>query len=291
MNARLSSTAATSTSRTSTRIGRRRWLLRRAHRGPTGATAPGHHRRKVGQSLRVRLIGTSSALVHPIHIRGGPFRILATDGNAVPPPSSSRRTLSSRTGRALRRHLDGAEPRQVAAALPHQPPHHQRRRAARRRGHNRDHQRGLRRHGAADWLVRRIAQYLLGIAAAVFRRVTLVSCATAAGGRRPVVGGDDCVGAGHAWHIQPPPLLSPGRPGGGRRAALSRRPQHGQGVSPQGQPQSGHGKVIGWSPPFRHRIGLRKARRRPGKRRRSHPPAGQAPRGCSPARSSGRRSR
>jgi FtsP/CotA-like multicopper oxidase with cupredoxin domain len=40
---------------------------------------------KVGQKLLVRFIGSSSAFIHPMHIHGGPFQIVATDGNPVPP--------------------------------------------------------------------------------------------------------------------------------------------------------------------------------------------------------------
>lgn len=39
---------------------------------------------KVGQKLLVRFIGTNSAFIHPMHIHGGPFRIVGTDGNPVP---------------------------------------------------------------------------------------------------------------------------------------------------------------------------------------------------------------
>ena len=39
---------------------------------------------KVGERLLVRFVGSSSAFIHPMHIHGGPFRIVATDGNAVP---------------------------------------------------------------------------------------------------------------------------------------------------------------------------------------------------------------
>jgi FtsP/CotA-like multicopper oxidase with cupredoxin domain len=39
---------------------------------------------KVGERLRVRFIGSSSAFVHPMHIHGGPFKIIETDGNPVP---------------------------------------------------------------------------------------------------------------------------------------------------------------------------------------------------------------
>lgn len=39
---------------------------------------------KVGERLRVRFIGSSSGFIHPMHIHGGPFQIIETDGNPVP---------------------------------------------------------------------------------------------------------------------------------------------------------------------------------------------------------------
>lgn len=39
---------------------------------------------KVGERLLVRFIGSSSAFIHPMHIHGGPFRIIGTDGYPVP---------------------------------------------------------------------------------------------------------------------------------------------------------------------------------------------------------------
>jgi manganese oxidase len=39
---------------------------------------------KVGERLLVRLIGSNSTDIHPMHIHGGPFRIIATDGQPVP---------------------------------------------------------------------------------------------------------------------------------------------------------------------------------------------------------------
>jgi len=38
---------------------------------------------RVGDDVRVRFVG-SGAFAHPMHIHGGPFRIVATDGNPVP---------------------------------------------------------------------------------------------------------------------------------------------------------------------------------------------------------------
>lgn len=40
---------------------------------------------RVGEVLLVRFIGTNSGFIHPMHIHGGPFRIVETDGNPVPP--------------------------------------------------------------------------------------------------------------------------------------------------------------------------------------------------------------
>ena len=41
-------------------------------------------RMKVGQRLLVRFIGSQNNFVHPMHIHGGPFTVVATDGNPVP---------------------------------------------------------------------------------------------------------------------------------------------------------------------------------------------------------------
>ncbi|GAC1639437.1 MAG: hypothetical protein NVS4B8_06280 [Herpetosiphon sp.] len=39
---------------------------------------------KVRQNVRFRFIGTNSGFIHPMHIHGGPFKIIATDGVPVP---------------------------------------------------------------------------------------------------------------------------------------------------------------------------------------------------------------
>lgn len=39
---------------------------------------------KVGQKLLVRFIGSNNNFIHPMHIHGGPFQIVETDGNPVP---------------------------------------------------------------------------------------------------------------------------------------------------------------------------------------------------------------
>ena len=43
---------------------------------------------RVGQHLLVRFIGSQSAFIHPMHIHGGPFTVVATDG--VPIPEAAR---------------------------------------------------------------------------------------------------------------------------------------------------------------------------------------------------------
>ena len=39
---------------------------------------------KVGEQVRLRFVG-AGAFAHPMHVHGGPFQIVATDGNPVPP--------------------------------------------------------------------------------------------------------------------------------------------------------------------------------------------------------------
>lgn len=39
---------------------------------------------RVGDRVRFRFIGTNNNFVHPMHIHGGPFTIIETDGNPVP---------------------------------------------------------------------------------------------------------------------------------------------------------------------------------------------------------------
>ena len=83
-------------------------------------------RMRVGETLLVRFIGTNSGFIHPMHIHGGPFRIVETDGNPVPPEGPMGEGHGQRRSRrALRRALGGARTGQMAPALPHRPPHHQ----------------------------------------------------------------------------------------------------------------------------------------------------------------------
>jgi manganese oxidase len=41
-------------------------------------------RMRVGERARIRFIGTNTNFIHPMHIHGGPFEIVETDGNPVP---------------------------------------------------------------------------------------------------------------------------------------------------------------------------------------------------------------
>lgn len=40
---------------------------------------------KVGETLKVRFIGSNSGFIHPMHIHGGPFTVVAIDGNTLQP--------------------------------------------------------------------------------------------------------------------------------------------------------------------------------------------------------------
>lgn len=39
---------------------------------------------RVGEKIRFRFIGSNNAFIHPMHIHGGPFKVIETDGNPVP---------------------------------------------------------------------------------------------------------------------------------------------------------------------------------------------------------------
>ena len=39
---------------------------------------------RVGEKLRLRFIGSNNNFVHPMHVHGGPFNVVQTDGNPVP---------------------------------------------------------------------------------------------------------------------------------------------------------------------------------------------------------------
>jgi FtsP/CotA-like multicopper oxidase with cupredoxin domain len=40
---------------------------------------------EVAETLKVRFIGTNNAIIHPMHIHGGPFEVVARDGETIPP--------------------------------------------------------------------------------------------------------------------------------------------------------------------------------------------------------------
>jgi manganese oxidase len=41
-------------------------------------------RMKAGETLKVRMVGSSNGFIHPIHIHGGPFTVVARDGQTLP---------------------------------------------------------------------------------------------------------------------------------------------------------------------------------------------------------------
>jgi FtsP/CotA-like multicopper oxidase with cupredoxin domain len=41
-------------------------------------------RMQVGERVLLRFIGSNNNFIHPMHVHGGPFEIVATDGNVVP---------------------------------------------------------------------------------------------------------------------------------------------------------------------------------------------------------------
>lgn len=39
---------------------------------------------RVGQTVKLRFIGTNNNFIHPMHVHGGPFQVVAVDGNVLP---------------------------------------------------------------------------------------------------------------------------------------------------------------------------------------------------------------
>jgi manganese oxidase len=39
----------------------------------------------LGETLKVRFIGTNNGFIHPMHFHGGPFEVVARDGQTLPP--------------------------------------------------------------------------------------------------------------------------------------------------------------------------------------------------------------
>ena len=42
---------------------------------------------RVGETLKVRFIGSNNGFIHPMHIHGGPFQVVAVDGQTLPLPA------------------------------------------------------------------------------------------------------------------------------------------------------------------------------------------------------------
>lgn len=40
---------------------------------------------RTGETLKVRFVGSSNGFIHPMHIHGGPFQVVAVDGETLPP--------------------------------------------------------------------------------------------------------------------------------------------------------------------------------------------------------------
>src|SRR3546814_14414835 len=45
---------------------------------------------KVGETVKVRFIGSNSGFIHPMHIHGGPFEVVARDGETLAPAARFR---------------------------------------------------------------------------------------------------------------------------------------------------------------------------------------------------------
>ncbi len=39
---------------------------------------------RVGETIKLRFVGSNNNFVHPMHVHGGPFTVIARDGNVVP---------------------------------------------------------------------------------------------------------------------------------------------------------------------------------------------------------------
>jgi FtsP/CotA-like multicopper oxidase with cupredoxin domain len=43
---------------------------------------------KLGETLKVRFIGTNNGFIHPMHVHGGPFEVVTRDGETIPADSA-----------------------------------------------------------------------------------------------------------------------------------------------------------------------------------------------------------
>ena len=50
---------------------------------------------RVGQTIRLRFIGMNNNFVHPMHVHGGPFEVVALDGATLPGPPGISPTRST----------------------------------------------------------------------------------------------------------------------------------------------------------------------------------------------------
>ena len=84
---------------------------------------------KVGETLKVRFIGSTSGFIHPMHIHGGPFRIVvdATEKH-VPPGARFKDTINVGPGERYDVIWQARKPGKMDDPLPHHPPHDQQQR-------------------------------------------------------------------------------------------------------------------------------------------------------------------
>jgi len=77
---------------------------------------------KLGETLKVRFIGSNNGFIHPMHIHGGPFTVVARDGETLA-PSARFQADTINIGPGQRYDLDRARARQMVNSLPHRAPH------------------------------------------------------------------------------------------------------------------------------------------------------------------------
>jgi FtsP/CotA-like multicopper oxidase with cupredoxin domain len=84
---------------------------------------------RVGERLRVRFLGTHNTVVHPMHIHGGPFRIVQTDGETGPTAAQILKdTINVGPGERYDVIWQAREPGRWLLHCHIPPPHHQRQR-------------------------------------------------------------------------------------------------------------------------------------------------------------------
>jgi FtsP/CotA-like multicopper oxidase with cupredoxin domain len=47
---------------------------------------------RVGQTIKIRFIGSHTMSIHPMHIHGGPFTVVAVDGETLAPMRATTQT-------------------------------------------------------------------------------------------------------------------------------------------------------------------------------------------------------